>query len=88
VRTKDNAVQDSSDAPFSISAMKVIRRVPPERMPPLLLKFSRLEVRGIDLAPGAEGFNIFFSYRKSGEAVLPDSPIHRIEADAFMMPAV
>jgi len=56
---------------FTFSALKVISRIPPERLPPPLLKFPSLEVSGIDLAPNADGFGIVFSYKNVGNGARP-----------------
>jgi hypothetical protein len=79
----DGSEQDTCDGLFTISedttppdtppagGPVLINRAPLERLPPLRLKFPRLEVSGIDLAPNTDGFGIVFSYKNVGEGALP-----------------
>jgi hypothetical protein len=47
-----------------------VNHMPGGQLPPML-KFPRLEVSGIDLAPNTEGFGIVFNYKNVGNGVLP-----------------
>ncbi len=82
VSALDNSVLDESDAAFTL----IPDANPPDNPPggtvavfhdrpglsdALRLKFPRLEVSDIDLAPNAEGFGIVFNYKNVGQAALP-----------------
>lgn len=73
IRDAANTFGDSSDAAFTISGTQpVIVKAPPfERIPPQMLKFSRLEISGVGLAPNADGYAITFKYKNVGNAALP-----------------
>ena len=70
VRTDDSIVIGDSKV-FRISGPVVVSQLPHERPPSMLLKYPRLKVSGIDLAPNTEGFGIVFSYKNVGEGALP-----------------
>ena len=56
---------------FHISGAKFVSRIPPDRVPPLLLKFPRLRSATSNLSPNMDGFGIVFSYKNVGEGALP-----------------
>jgi hypothetical protein len=74
----DGSSQDASDKSFTIAAGEQPPANPPavfhplhEPAAPLGLKFPRMEVSGIGLAPNTEGFAIIFSYKNAGKAAWP-----------------
>ena len=71
VRTTTDPDVIGNSGKFHISGAKFVSRIPPERMPPLLQKFPRLEVSNIGLSPNTDGFGIVFSYKNVGEGALP-----------------
>jgi hypothetical protein len=85
--------EDFSDATFAINSgpeVVVIGKKHTE-LPPMLLKFPRLEVSDIDLAPNVDGFGIVFSYKNAGEGALPKAsavpvkPSYRVLIDGKEM---
>ena len=73
VRTDDSTVVGDSAA-FTIKACgQQVVQLPEQHSLPsdLLLKFPRLVVSDIDLAPNTEGFAIVFNYKNVGKGALP-----------------
>ncbi len=91
IRVRTTGAQDviGDGEIFHVSGMQVISRLPPDRMPPLRLKFPRLAVSDIDLAPNADGFGIVFNYKNVGEGALPKAsevpvkPSYRVLIDGI-----
>jgi hypothetical protein len=82
VSALDNSVLDESDAAFTLipdpippdnppGGAVAVFHARPELSEALRLKFPRLEVSDIDLAPNAEGFGIVFNYKNAGQGALP-----------------
>jgi hypothetical protein len=82
VSALDNSVLDESDEAFTIVADTAPPDTPPggtvaefhdrpEFSDVLRLKFPRLEVSDIDLAPNTDGYGIVFSYKNTGKAAFP-----------------
>jgi len=65
---------DVSNTQFTIAAAAapvVIHKELPPMLPPVFLKFPRLAVSDIDLAPNVDGFGIVFRYKNVGKGALP-----------------
>jgi hypothetical protein len=85
----ESMVYDDSDAFMIITcgAAPVVSHLPAEPLPSVILKFPRLEVSGIGVAPNAGGFAIIFNYKNAGNAPLPKAaevpvkPDYRVQLD-------
>jgi hypothetical protein len=71
VRSADNSLGDSSDAPFTITQMRQVQQRLHDQLPPVVLKPPRLEVTRIWLVRNNDGFAIVFNYKNTGDAPLP-----------------
>ena len=72
-----------SDPPFAITgAQQVVVRSGMSDRPPVLLKFPKLEVTGIDLVPYPDGtVNVVFAYKNTGTAPLPRRSEFAVQPD-------